>query len=116
VSIVSNLGNNMAGIWREVGKTLTRSPGWAKTRREHLKKFPICANCGEKKFVGMQVHHIVPFHCDPTLELEPSNLITLCSNPRCHLDKGHLGYWKSWNVSVIEDCEAWYWKYLRRPL
>ena len=107
----------MAGIFRElITKRLTRSPKWPKTRKAHLKENPFCANCGKKKILGMQVHHIEPFHVAPEKELDLGNLLTLCDNPRCHLDKGHLGYWRSWNVNVIEDCKVWFNKYLTRPL
>lgn len=108
----------MAGLFREqVVKRLTRSRHWPKVRRIHLGLFPSCMNCGKKRKKSlMQVHHIVPFSVDPTKELHNSNLLTLCSNPRCHLDKGHFGYWRSWNVNVVEDCKIWLQKYLTRPL
>lgn len=109
----------MAGIFREhVTKRflLKRSSKWPKARKEHLKLHPYCENCGKKKTLGMQVHHITPFHIDPSLELVPSNLLTLCDNPRCHLDKGHLGYFRSWNIHVISDCVVWKHKYKTRPL
>lgn len=106
----------MAGIFRElVVKRVTRSSKWPKVRKAHLKLFPYCECCGKKKTMGMQVHHIEPFHVKPERELDPDNLLTLCDNPRCHLDKGHLGYWKSWNWNVIKDCELWLWKYTTRP-
>ena len=109
----------MAGIFREhVTKRFfqKRSPKWPKVRKEYLKKHPNCASCGKKKLIGMQVHHIVPFHIDPSKELDEENFITLCDNPRCHLDKGHLGFWQSWNVNVIEDCIIWFNKYMNRPI
>lgn len=107
----------MFGIFREqVVKRMTRSSGWSKVRSIHLKHQPTCQNCGKKKMLGMQVHHIVPFHINPDLELSFPNLITLCDNPRCHLDKGHLGYFRSWNVNVVEDCKTWLKKYSERPL
>lgn len=102
----------MSILREQVVKRLTRSWKWPKVRKVHLKKCPDCANCGKK---GDQVHHIKPFHLYPELELIPTNLLTLCSNPRCHLDKGHLGYWKSYNKDVIEDCAIWKGKYLNRP-
>lgn len=107
----------MAGVFRElVIKRFTRSSRWPAFRRAHLQNHPYCESCGKKKKVGMQVHHIVPFSVDPSKELINSNLLTLCSNPRCHLDKGHLGYWRSWNVNVLTDCKIWLWKYKTRPL
>lgn len=105
----------MSGIVREQLKRLTRSSGWSQVRKKHLKRFPYCANCGKKKRFGMQVHHIKPFHLFPELELEEYNLLTLCDNPRCHLDKGHLGYFRSYNINVVEDCINWNYKYKNRP-
>jgi len=118
----------MAGMFREVLKNFrsftlfeirTRGPKrsgrWSTVRKIHLRANPYCANCGKKKRIGMQVHHITPFSVDPSLELVPTNLLTLCNNPRCHLDKGHLGNFRSWNVNVIQDCKDWNNKYTNRP-
>jgi len=110
----------MSGQWREqVVKRATRSNGWAKVRAAHLEKNPSCANCGKTvkylKTFRLQVHHKIPFHIAPQLELDPRNLLTLCSDPRCHFDKGHLGDWKSHNQFVVYDCDFWLTKYRNRP-
>jgi len=106
----------MAGIFREqVTKRLTRSSKWPKVRKAHLKENPTCANCGKKKRIGMQVHHIFPFHLYPDLELEPGNLLTLCNHPCCHFAQGHLSYWKSFNESVVNDCKERLGKLMERP-
>jgi len=102
-----------------VVKRFTRSKDWPRARRAWLQLNNTCANCG-KTATGLRkfflcVHHIVPVHVKPEWELVPTNFITLCSNPRCHLDKGHLGNWKSWNSSVTEDCKNWLEKYTTRP-
>ena len=101
------------------GEKRKRSSKWPKCRAEHLEENPSCANCGKTvKFLRnyrMQVHHKVPFSRQPEWELLKKNLITLCGNPRCHLDKGHLGNFKSFNVDVVEDCAAWLKKYKERP-
>jgi hypothetical protein len=44
---------------------------------------------------------VIPFHIRPNLELDPSNLITLCRGH--HLYVGHNGNWKLWNPRVRED-------------
>lgn len=106
----------MSGVFREhVIKRFTRSSGWSKIRKEYLSENPSCCSCGKSTKGMMQVHHIVPFHINPELELDKSNLMTLCSNPRCHLDKGHLGSFRSWNEYVREDCQVWRRKYKNRP-
>jgi len=63
----------------------------------------------------MQVHHIKPFKLYPELELDPDNLLTLCNKTECHQEKGHCGYYRSWNEKVVEDCEMWLEKYRSRP-
>lgn len=70
----------------------------------HLELFPICAACGEAD--GLEVHHRKPVHLFPELELEPSNLITLCEKRGCHFRIGHSFDWRAYNPSVQEDAET----------
>ena len=90
----------------------TRSPGWSKLRNEHIEKQPYCQACGSYK--RPEVHHIVPVHVDPSKELDPDNLITLCDK-YCHFIFGHLMNYKSWNVNVIEDSKVYYNKIKKKP-
>ena len=81
-----------------------RSSQWPRVRREHLAKEPRCRWCGGAD--ALEVHHIVPFHIDRSRELDPTNLITLCEAPAvCHLEHGHLGYWRRYNPHVRHDCD-----------
>ena len=86
-----------------------RSGQWPRTRKEHLKKHAECAVCGDKD--KLEVHHIKPFHTHPELELEPSNLLTMCESKSygiiCHLLIGHNGSYKNINPNVVEDSLAW---------
>lgn len=86
-----------------------RSSQWPKVRKEHLEKNPTCAVCGSTAKV--EVHHMVPFHVNPTLELVPSNLITLCEAKKkginCHLLIGHLGNYRGSNPDVLIDSQSW---------
>lgn len=79
-----------------------RSDKWPAVERAHLEKEGWCRNCGGT--ISLQVHHVMPFHLDPTKELDPSNLITLCEDVKdsveCHLHIGHLGSWKNFNPAV----------------
>ena len=84
-------------VWREFKKN-RRSPAWRKVRAEHIERHNECAACGSKWL--LQVHHIVPFHEDPALELDPDNLITLCA-ATCHLAIGHGGDFKFFNRAVV---------------
>lgn len=54
-----------------------RSSEWPAVRDAHLSACPTCAACGSR--IDPQVHHVVPFHKDPTKELDPANLLTLCA-------------------------------------
>lgn len=89
-----------------------RSPRWRSVRAEHIKNNPTCAACGRKD--GLEVHHIVPYHINPDLELEPSNLITLCGK-YCHFIFGHYMDWKSWNENVVRDSTLYYAGKIQRP-
>ena len=86
-----------------------RSSKWPKIRAEHLAKNGECAVCGGKQ--KLEVHHIAPFHVDPTKELDLANLITLCESGTggvtCHLHFGHLGNYKKTNPDVAKDAAIW---------
>lgn len=94
-----------------------RSPQWSRVRAEHLKKYPACAVCGETK-KNIEVHHKFPYHLDPSKELDPNNLITLCESKNngivCHRAIGHLGDYKSFNPEVEMDAQKWYTKIKNR--
>lgn len=95
-----------------------RSGHWPTVRKQHLALHPTCALCGGA--VKIEVHHIRPFHLHPDLELDPSNLVTLCEADKgganCHLLFGHLGNFKSFNVEVVSDASHWSEKIKHRPL
>lgn len=81
-----------------------RSRKWPSLRKSFLRSHPTCAACGHTS--DLEVHHIQPFHENPELELDPTNLITLCDRPgrdNCHLTVGHLNNFKSKNPNVRED-------------
>lgn len=79
-----------------------RSSRWPTVRANFLSKNNSCAACGQTDH--LQVHHVKPFHLDPSKELDESNLITLCEDEYlCHLHVGHLGSFKSENPNVRED-------------
>lgn len=91
-----------------------RSSRWPKVREEHLKRQPACRVCGRKD--NLEVHHVLPVHLRPDLELVEENLLTLCEAPiNHHLEFGHLGAWKSYNALVELDAHAWFFKRRNRP-
>jgi hypothetical protein len=85
-----------------------RSPKWPKVRKDFLEKNPTCAACGGTEKI--EIHHLKPFHLHPELELEPSNLITLCEGKKglnCHLVFGHLCDYKQINPDCRSDALMW---------
>lgn len=62
-----------------------RSGQWVQVRADFVRLHPRCEACGSA--YNLNVHHVEPFHLRPDLELEPSNLITLCREH--HFRIGH---------------------------
>jgi len=92
-----------------------RSGHWPRVRDAHLLKENCCQLCGST--TALNVHHIKPYHLYPDLELEDSNLITLCEGGpvNCHFLFGHLLNWASYNRHVTEDAKTWRDKIELRP-
>lgn len=84
---------------------IPRSADWPLARAAYLSEHNECEACGRKK--SLQVHHVRAFHCEPTLELDPTNFITLCTdgpcNLNCHFVIGHAGNTKTNNPNVRRD-------------
>ena len=78
-----------------------RSGKWETVRNHFVKAHPYCACCGSDS--NLNVHHITPFHENPALELDTTNLISLCRN--CHFRIGHRSNWKTSNPDVVSDCD-----------
>jgi 5-methylcytosine-specific restriction enzyme A len=112
MKLLTHIKDRLSG---KIPKGAKRSDKWPSVRKAHLQKYPRCQGCGETE--KLQVHHKKPFHLHPELELDPSNLITLCEAPGrdCHLHLGHLLSFKSFNPEVENDTKAWYNKVLGRP-
>jgi 5-methylcytosine-specific restriction enzyme A len=83
-----------------------RSSKWRSVREQHLKEHPRCEACGDDK--NLEVHHLKPYHLFPELELEKSNLMTLCCHGiggmNCHLVYGHCGAWVAYNPDPVTAC------------
>lgn len=78
-----------------------RSPQWDRVRDNLVKLHPYCLCCDLRR--NLEVHHIIPFHIAPERELDPSNLIVLCTV--CHFLFGHFRNWSLYNPDVVADCE-----------
>ncbi|WP_263147900.1 HNH endonuclease [Pseudomonas sp. RIT-PI-AD] len=65
---------------RPVSDNFYSTRRWLETRRRHLALHPLCLDCTTAGRVtpGVVVDHIKPRKVFPELELEPSNLRTLC--------------------------------------
>ena len=103
---ISHYARVLTSSIREYGKNSLRSSQWKSTRRDFLKKSQnFCAACWYLD--NLQVHHKEPFNERPDLELDESNLITLCMGPNeCHLKIGHGGSFDYFNPNVEEDAET----------
>jgi 5-methylcytosine-specific restriction enzyme A len=93
-----------------------RNPKWSKESKEWMGDKP-CAVCGGIK--NRNVHHMVPFHIDPSREMDSTNWIVLCDADKngmnCHLSMGHLGNYKSYNSNVVFDAQYWNARIKNRP-
>ena len=88
-------------------KGARRSSAWRNVRADYLAEHPACELCGDERR-RVEVHHVIPFHVAPDLELDHENLISLCNGARgCHLLFGHLRNYQSTNLSVREDAMVW---------
>jgi 5-methylcytosine-specific restriction protein A len=95
-------------VRKNTSKRRKRSSRWRSVRKEHLAINPSCAVCGSTK--KLEVHHIVPFHVNPKLELSAYNLLTLCDGMwglNCHFVFGHLRNWRKFNQCVVTDAQRW---------
>jgi len=94
--------NLVRHVLRDTGLT-KRSPHWPTVEKHFREVHPTCAACGGTE--RLNVHHIIPFHVNAALELDPNNLITLCMGKlECHLKIGHMDDFKRSNPNVKEDC------------
>jgi hypothetical protein len=94
------------------GLGVPRSPKWPAVRAEFVRLHPTCAACGS--WSALNVHHVLPFHQRPDLELDPSNLITLCREHHFRIGHDPDGPWKparpNWlefNRNVRKDAAKW---------
>jgi len=83
----------------EPGMLEARSGEWRAVRMAHIRDSPECIACGKRE--QLYVHHIIPYHVNPKLELERSNLATFCFDH--HLGIGHNGNWKHYNLRCVDD-------------
>ena len=88
-----------------------RSSGWQSVRNNHIEVFSRCESCGSEK--KLNVHHLKDYSHYPELELEPTNLWTMCR--KCHYFVGHLNSWYSLNNNCVEDSKTWLNKIKTRP-
>lgn len=97
--------NLIKNYFRDLNVSEKRSDKWPTVEKHFLEANPTCAVCSGKEHLN--VHHCMPFHLDPALELDPNNLITLCMGEKeCHLEIGHCGNFKLYNPNVRKDAAS----------
>lgn len=72
--------------------------------KERLAQGLGCEACGARR--GLQTHHIIPFHTDPSLEMDKSNWIVLCEyvgGLECHENLGHGDSFHRYNPHIRAD-------------
>ncbi len=92
-----------APLYYEPALGLPRSPKWPEFRQTILKAQPWCSACGRTD--AIEVHHIQPFHIQPQMELQTTNVIVLCEGDvmHCHYMLGHRGWsWKDFDPNCVE--------------
>jgi len=82
---------------------LKRNPSWEHDSRLWLKDHNECAATGWT--YKLQIHHVLPFHLFPQLEMDESNWIVLTENPlfEAHFEIGHNKNWREYNIHVRID-------------
>jgi len=83
-------------------KGAKRHPDWSKFRKAYISEFPNCFICKRK---ADQLHHLIPFHLAPDMELDIENVMQMCR--RCHLFVGHLNNFRSINPTCESDAREW---------
>lgn len=111
MNIIEKLKDRIQG---KAPKGAKRSSNWSKVRKQVLQDNKKCAICGAT--FKLRVHHLIPFHLAPDLELELDNLTVLCENKKyginCHLLCGHLGNFRRTNPNCEIDIMVWHKKLL----
>jgi hypothetical protein len=100
MKVFKRLKEGAQSIYREHQKNKKRSPRWALLRKAHLLFQPKCMVCDSS--IGVQVHHIMPFNEDPSQELNPNNLISLCVFNLCHSEIGHGDNFRYYNPVLLD--------------
>ena len=78
-----------------------RDPHWHTESRKFIALYPTCKACGGNKLLA--VHHKLPYHLYPHLEMDPKNWIVLCeSSSTCHFLLGHGKNWSDYIPNVEE--------------
>ena len=82
-----------------------RHKWWNKLKQKYLQENPKCEWCGQD---ADTVHHIIPVHVNRDLEMEESNLMSLCDNRtrKCHFIVAHYCHWVKYNDKIKEITES----------
>ncbi len=110
INLLIHAYNIVRSKTRDIGLPTKRSSHWPKVEKDFLSKNPTCAICNSTK--RLNVHHKQPFHLHQELELDETNLITLCMGDlECHLMIGHGDNFRAYNPNIEADAA-----YLRQDI
>ncbi len=102
IALITHALKVVHSVIREHSKLITRSSKWGGVRKSILKENQKCACCGSN--ILLQVHHFLPYHKHPELELDPKNLVVMCmSKNECHLLVAHGDNFKKYNPYLAAD-------------
>lgn len=99
--------------WSMIWGGTPRSPKWP-ALRAHFIRGKCCQGCEATR--DLEAHHVVPYHIDPSRELDENNLICLCRE--CHFQLGHLRDWSASNPYVWYDATVYLQRlreFVRKP-
>lgn len=88
-----------------------RNPGWESFRREIIKGQPACEASGVAW--ELEVHHLLPVHLRPDLEMVRDNCMVLTRT--LHFWLGHYGNWASYNPRARKEAATFLKRVLHRP-
>lgn len=103
--------------------TTKRHSGWGPASHLYVLRYPSCYVCGRLVWKGLKavcpysIHHALPFHLYPELEMDEANWVTVCEyrSFNCHFVAGHLLDWRSWNADIRKQGPVIHAMFANRP-
>ena len=113
--VIQRLFRGVRARLRDFGIGARRSSKWPTVEKAFVERNRVCEACGDSK--NLQVHHKLPFHLHPELELDPTNLVSLCMGDNaCHLLIGHGNDFRAYNPHLNSLLKALRNKKMKLPV